>query len=58
MAIGGISLTDIPQILATGVNGIALSGSVLNAEDPILEMRKIVAEIAATGGHDLYAVGK
>lgn len=58
VAIGGISLTDIPQILVTGVNGIALSGSVLNAEDPILEMRKIVAEIAATGGHDLYAVGK
>ena len=53
MAIGGISLTDITQILATGVNGIALSGSVLNAEDPILEMRKVVAEITAAGGYNL-----
>ena len=53
VAIGGISLTDITQILATGVNGIALSGSVLNAEDPILEMRKVVAEIAAAGGYNL-----
>lgn len=53
VAIGGISLTDITQILATGVNGIALSGSVLNAEDPILEMRKVVAEITAAGGYNL-----
>ena len=46
VAIGGITLEDIPQILSTGVNGVALSGSVLNAEDPVQQMRKIVAQIA------------
>lgn len=46
VAIGGITLEDIPQILSTGVNGVALSGSVLNADEPIIEMRRIVAQIA------------
>lgn len=34
VAIGGITIVDIPDILRTGVTGIALSGSILNAEDP------------------------
>ena len=42
VSIGGITLEDIPDIMATGVNGIALSGSVLRAEDPVEEMRKTV----------------
>lgn len=42
VAIGGITFEDIPAILQTGVTGIALSGSVLRADDPIAEMRKIV----------------
>lgn len=53
VAIGGISLNDIPLIMKTGVSGIALSGSVLNAEDPVLEMRKIIAEVAAAEGNNL-----
>ena len=43
VAIGGIGFDDIPQIMSTGVNGIALSGSVLRAEDPASEMRRILA---------------
>lgn len=42
VAIGGIAFEDIPAILQTGVTGIALSGSVLRADDPIVEMRRIV----------------
>lgn len=42
VAIGGIAFEDIPAILHTGITGIALSGSVLRADDPIAEMRKIV----------------
>lgn len=42
VAIGGIAFEDIPAILQTGVTGIALSGSVLRADDPIAEMRRIV----------------
>ena len=43
VAIGGIGFDDIPQIMATGVAGIALSGSVLRADDPAAEMRRIIA---------------
>ena len=43
VAIGGIGFDDIPRILQTGVSGIALSGSVLRAEDPVAEMKRILA---------------
>lgn len=42
IAIGGITKGDIPELLRCGVNGIALSGSVIGAEDPIAEMRSVV----------------
>ena len=42
VAIGGITDADIPVLMAAGVTGIALSGSVLRAEDPVGEMNKIV----------------
>ena len=45
IAIGGIRKSDIPQLLQNGVNGIALSGSILNAENPILEMQEIINTI-------------
>lgn len=41
-AIGGITAEDIPAIMATGVTGIALSGTVLRAKDPAAEMRKLI----------------
>ena len=43
VAIGGITCDDIPAILQTGVSGIALSGSILRAENPVEETRRIVA---------------
>ncbi|MBP5691230.1 MAG: thiamine phosphate synthase [Bacteroidaceae bacterium] len=42
VAIGGIEEPDIPSILATGVSGIALSGVVLRAADPVLKMKQII----------------
>jgi thiamine-phosphate pyrophosphorylase len=41
-AIGGITVADIPDILQTGVSGIALSSTILNAEDPVSETKRIV----------------
>ena len=41
IAIGGITKGDIPELLRCGVNGIALSGSILNAEHPVMEMQRI-----------------
>ena len=42
VAIGGITQADIPAILQTGITGIALSGTVLRADDPIAEMKHII----------------
>ena len=42
VAIGGITAADIPEIMETGVTGIALSGAVLHAADPITEMKRII----------------
>ena len=42
VAIGGIKAGDIKDIMQTGVDGIALSGSVLNAENPVEEMKRII----------------
>lgn len=42
VAIGGITAEDIPAIVQTGVTGIALSGTVLRAEDPVKEMRRLL----------------
>ena len=41
VAIGGICKNDIPILLNAGVNGVALSSSVLNADNPIKEMSQI-----------------
>lgn len=45
VAIGGIKFEDIDGIMGTGVTGIALSGSVLNAENPVEEMKRFVDKI-------------
>ena len=42
VAIGGISKEDIPELMQSGIKGIALSGSILKAEHPQDEMKEIV----------------
>lgn len=42
VAIGGITYEDIPEIMQTGVSGIALSGTILRADNPIEETRRIL----------------
>ena len=39
---GGIGADDISDLKATGLNGIALSGSILRAQDPVGEMKRII----------------
>ena len=43
VAIGGITAEDIPAIMSTGVSGIALSGTVLSAENPSAEMARLLS---------------
>ena len=50
VAIGGITAEDIPMIMQTGVTGIALSGAVLNAEDPVEEMKRLMGPPPAPRG--------
>ena len=41
VGIGGITCEDIPTLMDLGMDGIALSGSVLNAPQPAEEMRRV-----------------
>ena len=48
VAIGGIGKDDIPTLVACGIDGIALSGSILNAQDPVAETRKVLTSLKLT----------
>ena len=38
VAIGGITKDDVPELMKTGIDGIAISGSVLRSENPVEAM--------------------
>lgn len=42
VAIGGITRADIPSLLSAGIDGIALSGTILHADNPTQETRRIL----------------
>ena len=42
VAIGGITLNDIEPIMATGVHGVAVSGSIIRASDPTETTRQML----------------
>lgn len=44
-AIGGIRFEDIEPLMQTGITGIAVSGAILNAPDPVAETRRFIEEI-------------
>ena len=46
VAIGGITACDIPDLMRTGISGIAISGAVLTADDPAAEMSRLNAILA------------
>ena len=45
VAIGGITEADIDDVMATGVNGIALSGAIVNAPDPTATTSAVIARL-------------
>ncbi|MDN4754884.1 thiamine phosphate synthase [Porphyromonadaceae bacterium W3.11] len=45
IAIGGITLRDIPAILSTGVFGIAISGAILDSKDPTEMTKEFINQI-------------
>lgn len=42
IGIGGATADDIPDLASAGLSGIALSGSILKATDPVAEMRRVM----------------
>lgn len=42
VAIGGVVYDDIPLLVAMGVRGVAVSGVILNADNPTEEMRRMI----------------
>lgn len=46
VAIGGITTDDIPAIMAAGVSGIAVSGTILRADDPVEKTQEIMRLLA------------
>ena len=42
VAIGGINVEDVPALIACGVSGVAISGAILNADNPTLETQKFI----------------
>ncbi len=42
VAIGGITLNDIPALFQTGINSIAVSGTIAKAQDPIKATQNII----------------
>ena len=39
------NLEDIPSIMETGVNGVAMSGAIINAPDPVDYTRRVLASL-------------
>ena len=48
-AIGGISRENLPQVLATGLRRIAVSGAVTTAGDPAAAVRELLAGVIGAG---------
>jgi thiamine-phosphate pyrophosphorylase len=51
VAIGGITLADIPDILATGVNGVAISGAIVHSASPEEATRQFLQILRQTKEH-------
>ena len=45
VAIGGVTENDIEPLLAAGVNGIAVSGAIINAEAPVELTSKMIERL-------------
>ena len=45
VSIGGLTLDDIDTVMGTGVNGMAVSGAIINAPDPVKATTDILAAL-------------
>lgn len=47
VAIGGIEVDDVPDVMAAGVDGVAVSGCILRAENPVEMTAKFIRLLAS-----------
>jgi thiamine-phosphate pyrophosphorylase len=47
VGIGGIALADVPSLLATGLHGVAVSGAIAQADDPVAAATMFVNHVQA-----------
>lgn len=45
VAIGGITIDDIEPLMKTGINGIAMSGAIINAPDPVAYTAEVIKRL-------------
>ena len=45
VAIGGITIDDVEPLMKTGINGIAMSGAIINAPDPVAYTAEIIERL-------------
>lgn len=45
VAIGGITIDDIEPLMKTGINGIAMSGAIINAPDPVAYTAEVLKRL-------------
>ena len=50
VGIGGVTADDMPALKEAGLTGIALSGGILRAADPVAEMRRVMQVAAGLDG--------
>jgi thiamine-phosphate pyrophosphorylase len=50
IAIGGVTVERVPELLATGAHGVAVGRELLNADDPMAMARRICRHIDQEGG--------
>lgn len=48
IAIGGITADDVQPIMETGMDGIAVSGEIINANDPVEKTKEILRKLEHT----------
>lgn len=52
IAIGGITVDRVPEVIATGAHGIAMGREILEAADPAETARRVVRHMESAGGTD------
>lgn len=45
VAVGGITIDDVDALKEAGVNGVAVSGAIANADDPVEMTRRFIAKL-------------